>query len=105
MWRTTVFIRHFQENELCKLLQIIAVADAVVAQRGAETPDFGDDEFGGHEDLFGVTLPRIFRVSASDTMRLSKALWVSLARISPGMSSLGTISFFAIDRRVPEETS
>ncbi len=31
-----------------ELLQIVAVADAVVAEGGAEAPDFGDDGIGGH---------------------------------------------------------
>ena len=43
-----VFIRHFEEDEVGELFQVIAVADAVVAQGGAEAPDFGNDGIGGH---------------------------------------------------------
>ena len=44
--RTAVFIRHFQENQIRELLQIVAVAHPVIAQRGAETPDLGDNRCG-----------------------------------------------------------
>lgn len=46
--RSAVFIGHLEENEKCELLQIVAVADAVIAEGVAEAPDFGDDGFGGH---------------------------------------------------------
>lgn len=46
--RPAVLVRHLEEDEIGELLQVIAVADPVVAQRGAEAPDFGDDGLGGH---------------------------------------------------------
>ena len=48
--RTAVFVGHLEENQVGELLQIVAVADAVVAEGGAEAPDFGDDGVGGHEE-------------------------------------------------------
>ena len=44
--RLAILIRHFQEDQIGELLQIIAIAHAVVAQRGAETPDLGNDGCG-----------------------------------------------------------
>jgi len=48
MGMATVFIRHFKENEISELFEVIAVADAVVAEGSAEAPDFGYDGIGGH---------------------------------------------------------
>jgi hypothetical protein len=44
-----VFVRHLEEDEIGELLEVITVAHAVVAQRVAEAPDFGNDAVGGHE--------------------------------------------------------
>ena len=44
--RFGVFIRHLEKNQVGELLQIIAVADTIIAQGGAEAPDFGDDRGG-----------------------------------------------------------
>jgi hypothetical protein len=41
-----VLVGHFQEDEVGELLQVVAVAHAVVAQGVAEAPDFGDDAGG-----------------------------------------------------------
>jgi hypothetical protein len=41
--RLAVFKSHFQENQIGNLLQIIAVAYAVIAQHMAETPNLLDD--------------------------------------------------------------
>ncbi len=53
MGRFAVLIGHFQEEQEGKLLEIVTVADAVVAQGIAEGPDLADDGggvvgFGGH---------------------------------------------------------
>ena len=41
--RLAVFKRHLQENQIGNLLQIVAVAHAVIAQHMAETPNLLDD--------------------------------------------------------------
>ena len=41
-----VLIRHFEEDEVCKLFKVVPVGDAVVAEGVAEAPDFGDDGGG-----------------------------------------------------------
>ena len=41
--RAGVFIGHFQENQVGKLLKIIAVRYTIISQRIAKSPDFGDD--------------------------------------------------------------
>jgi hypothetical protein len=51
MRRAAVFIRHLEEDEIGELLQVIAVAHAVVTQRCAETPDFGNDGISAHENV------------------------------------------------------
>lgn len=56
--RAAVFIGHLEEDQVGELLQIIAVADAVVAEGGAEAPDFGDDGFGGHVGKFDLEMLR-----------------------------------------------
>ena len=38
-----VLVGHFQKNQVCKLLQVVAVGHAVVPQGTAHPPDFGDD--------------------------------------------------------------
>ena len=38
-----VLIRHFEEDEVCKLFEVVPVGDAVVAEGVAEAPDFGDN--------------------------------------------------------------
>ena len=50
--RLRVFVRHLEEDEVGELLEVVAVAHAVVAQRVAEAPDFGDDAVGGHESVW-----------------------------------------------------
>ena len=42
-----VFIGHFEEDEVGELLEVVAVADAIIAQGVAEAPDSGDDRVGG----------------------------------------------------------
>ncbi len=46
------------EVEIRELFQIIAVADAVVAERRAEAPDFGDDGIGAHQTEEVVLIQR-----------------------------------------------
>ena len=46
--RPGVFVGHLEEDQVGQLLEVIAVADAVVTQRGTEAPDFGDDGGGVH---------------------------------------------------------
>ena len=46
--RSGVFVRHLEEDQVGQLLKVVAVADAVVTQRGAETPDLRDDGGGVH---------------------------------------------------------
>ena len=46
--RPGVFVRHLEEDQVGQLLKVVAVADAVVAQRGTEAPDLGDDGGGVH---------------------------------------------------------
>ena len=41
--RAGIFIGHFQENQVSKLLKIIAIGYAIIPQRIAKSPDFGDD--------------------------------------------------------------
>ena len=41
--RLGILVGHFEEDQVCKLLQIIAVGNAVVPQRAAHAPDLGDD--------------------------------------------------------------
>lgn len=41
------FVDHLEEDEVGELLQVVAVAHAVVAERVVEGPDFGDDAVGG----------------------------------------------------------
>src|ERR1700747_1646801 len=48
VWRPGILIRHFEEYEIGQLFQIVAVAPAVVAERVAKGPDFGNDGFGHH---------------------------------------------------------
>jgi hypothetical protein len=38
-----VLVRHLEEDQVGELFEIVAIAHAVVAQRVAEAPDFGDD--------------------------------------------------------------
>ena len=44
--RLGVLVRHFQENQVSQLLQIVAVGHTVVPQGVAHTPDFGNDGGG-----------------------------------------------------------
>ena len=46
--RFGILIRHFQEDQIGELFQIIAIAHPIVAQGGTETPDFGDDRGSAH---------------------------------------------------------
>jgi hypothetical protein len=46
LYSAAVFIRHLQEKQIGELLQVIAVTDAIVAQRVTEAPDFADDAVG-----------------------------------------------------------
>lgn len=46
--RPAVFVGHLEEDQVGELLQVVAVADPVVAEGGAEAPDLGDDGVGGH---------------------------------------------------------
>jgi len=48
------FVGHLEEDEVSELLEVVAVAHAVVAEGRAEAPDFGDDGFGGHWDDLGL---------------------------------------------------
>ena len=41
-----ILVRHFQENQVSQLLQIVAVGHTVVPQGVAHTPDFGNDGGG-----------------------------------------------------------
>lgn len=41
-----VLVRHFRENQIGRLLQIVAEEHAVVSQGGAHAPGFGDDDGG-----------------------------------------------------------
>ena len=41
-----IFVGHLQEDQVGQLLQIVAVADPIVAQGGTETPNLGDDGMG-----------------------------------------------------------
>ena len=50
--RLGIFMRHFEKQQKGQLLQIIAVAHAVVAQRMAEIPDFLDQGGGVHNISF-----------------------------------------------------
>ena len=60
--RLGVLVGHLEEDQIGELLQIVAVAHPVVAQGGAEAPDFGNDgerySFGGipQFDLFSQRL-------------------------------------------------
>src|SRR3546814_8031314 len=54
--RPGVLVRHLQEDEIGELLQVVAIAHAVVAQRGAEAPDPGDDRRGVHVSTYSMTL-------------------------------------------------
>ncbi len=53
-----VLIRHLQEDQVGELLQIVAIAHAVVAQGVAETPDFLDEGGGVHRAILGCRLMR-----------------------------------------------
>ena len=46
--RLPVFVGHLEEDQIGELLQVVAIADPVIAQGGAEGPDFGDDGSGVH---------------------------------------------------------
>ena len=46
--RSGVFVRHLEEDQVGQLFKVVAVADAVVAQRGTEAPDLRDDGGGVH---------------------------------------------------------
>jgi hypothetical protein len=46
--RLAVLIGHLQEQQIGELLQVVAVAHAIIAQGVAEVPDFVDDGGGGH---------------------------------------------------------
>jgi len=50
----TVFIGHLEEDQVGELLEIVAVAHAVIAQGGAETPNFRNDAVGGHGVVEGL---------------------------------------------------
>ena len=41
--RLAVFVRHFQEDEVGQLLQVVAITDAIISQRVAKTLYFGND--------------------------------------------------------------
>ena len=49
--RLAVFIGHLEEDQEGKLLQVVAVADAVIAQGSAEAPDSGDDRGSVHRRI------------------------------------------------------
>ena len=51
--RLGILVRHLEEDEVGELLEVVAVAHAVVAEGVAEAPNFGDDGFGGHGGKFG----------------------------------------------------
>jgi len=53
--RPTIFISHFQEDEIGELFEVITVADAVIAERRAEAPDFGDDAVSAHRTPESLT--------------------------------------------------
>jgi hypothetical protein len=53
--RLAVLIGHLQEQQVGELLQVVAVAHAVIAQGVAEVPDFVDDGGGGHGDRMGAS--------------------------------------------------
>lgn len=48
--RLRIFIRHLEEDEVGELLEIVAVAHTIVAQRVAEGPDFGNNTVGSHDE-------------------------------------------------------
>ena len=71
--RLGVLIRHLEEDQIGELLQIVAIAHAVIAQRGAEAPDLGNDRCGIHAASFLLFFFLPFSVSAfSALMRSSK---------------------------------
>ena len=48
MRRFGVLVGHLEKYQIGKLLQVVAIAHPVIAQGGAEAPDFGDDGSGVH---------------------------------------------------------
>ena len=60
--RPSVLVGHLEEDQIGKLLQVVAITHPVIAQGGAEAPDFGDDGGGVHAD---ESFPMVCRARAS----------------------------------------
>ena len=50
--RLGVLVRHLEKNQIGELFQVVAITHPVIAQGGAEAPDFGDDGSGVHVAAF-----------------------------------------------------
>jgi hypothetical protein len=48
MRRLAVLMRHLEKQQVGQLFEVVAITDAIVAQRVTEGPDFRDDGRGGH---------------------------------------------------------
>src|SRR5690606_19761749 len=53
---------HLEEQQVGELLDVVAVADALVAQDVGVVPDFGDELFVGHAVSLGATLLASLRI-------------------------------------------
>ena len=66
--RLAVLVRHLEEYQIGELLQVVAVAHPVIAQRRAETPDLRDDRRGVHGEASFAAI-RCARASPSGVRR------------------------------------
>ena len=71
--RLRVLIRHLEEDQVGELLQIVAIADAVIAQRVAEAPDFGNDGCGVHAASFPLAFIAICLLLGFDPVEKHEA--------------------------------
>ena len=58
--RLAVFVGHFEEDQIGELFQVVAVADAVIAEGMAEAPDFGYNAGRVHGVFFFLFLAVFF---------------------------------------------
>ena len=58
---SAAFVRHFQEQQIGELLDIIAVIDAVVAERVAKAPKFLDDVRHAPKSYMAIRVTKLQR--------------------------------------------
>ena len=101
--RFGILVIHLEEDQIGELLQVVAIADPVIAQGGAKTPDSGNDGGGVHAAgfLFFLVLLVVSRPLLASF--LSALIW---SRRTDAGSSLGSCAtswplkaFFKIDWR------